>query len=350
MKKRPTQQDVARLAGVSRGTVSLVINGMADGRVPISEETRLRVMAAVEELGYEPDASARALRSGDTRTIGLVIPDIRNPHFWDNVAGVEQAARAAGYHLLFTSLDLMAGETTEAVYKDLLSQRVDGVILMGKYLERTVEANKIVDQLRLRGLYMVEISDRYSPDHHVDSAVSDYHDATLEILYYLLQMGHRRIGFIYGVAPGLMETGMDRLQPYQECLHMAGLPLDEDLIFYTGPTVEDGYQGMLHLLKMSSRPTAVLAINDLLAMGAVRAAADLGLSIPRDVSLVGFDDIFSCSYQVPRLTTVSKDAVNMGREAVRLLIERIRDPQQPLKHINFPARLIMRESTGPAPV
>src|SRR5512138_2655774 len=116
--KRPTQLDVARIAGVSRATVSLVANGQVDGRVPISAETRARVLKAIEELGYEPDARAQALRSGDTKIIGLIVPDIRNPHFWDNVFGVEQEANRAGYNIMFTSMGLRE-EYDEALLKDL---------------------------------------------------------------------------------------------------------------------------------------------------------------------------------------------------------------------------------------
>src|SRR5512136_1953547 len=128
--KRPTQVDVARLAGVSRATVSYVINGLADVQVPISEQTRRRVLEAIEELGYEPDARAQPLRSGSTKTIGLILPDIRNPHFWQTADGVEQEIRAAGYHLLLSSVDL-SPDYGEDIFKELSRRRIDGLILMG---------------------------------------------------------------------------------------------------------------------------------------------------------------------------------------------------------------------------
>ena len=131
--KRPTQVDVARLAGVSRATVSYVVNGLTDGRVPISEETCQRVLDAVAELGYEPDARAQALRSGDTKTVGLIIPDIRNPHFWEYADGVEQEASASGYHILLSST-APDNEYAEDIFKDLSRQRIDGLILMGSFI------------------------------------------------------------------------------------------------------------------------------------------------------------------------------------------------------------------------
>jgi len=126
--------------------------------------------------------------------------------------------------------------------------------------------------------------------------------------------------------------------------------LDQDLIIHCGPIIEDGYQAGIQLLKRSERPTAIIAINDLLAIGVLRAAGDLGLHIPTDLSLVSFDDIPQANYLVPRLTTASKDAVRLGREAVKLLLERLRDSSRPRQIITLPTRFIIRESTGPAPV
>jgi len=175
-----------------------------------------------------------------------------------------------------------------------------------------------------------------------------------------LSLQHRRIGLIYGVLPPRdslqtaylpveYEGGEDRLLPYQDSLQAAGLPVDQDLIVTCGPTIEDGYQAALQILKLPTRPTALIAINDLLAIGALRAAGDLGLLVPTDLSLVGYDDISFANYLVPRLTTSSKDAVRMGREALKMLLARIEDPDRPRQRADLPARLIIRESTGPAP-
>jgi LacI family transcriptional regulator len=345
--KRPTQVDVARLAGVSRATVSYVINGQADGRIPISAETRQRVMDAVAELGYEPDARAQALRSGDTKTIGLIIPDIHNPHFWENAEGVEQEARASGYHLLLSSMDLSA-EYGQDIFKNLSGRRIDGLILMGSFVDQSDEAQDTLARLLRRRLSIVEITDHYNVDHNVDSVVADYRAATMETMSHLLSLQHRRIGLIYGVATP--ELAVDRLQPYQDSLQATGLQVEQDLIVNCGPTIEEGYQAALQLLQLPELPTAIIAINDLLAIGALRAAADLGLRVPADLSLVSYDDIPEAKYLVPRLTTVSKDAARLGREAVRLVLERIQDPGRPRQRIDVPAQFIIRESTGPAPV
>lgn len=352
--KRPTQVDVARLAGVSTATVSYVVNGLADGRVPISEETRLRVLEAIEQLGYEPDARAQALRLGNSQTVGLILPDIHNPHFWQTADGVEQELRAAGYHLLLSSADLDPDHGKE-IFKEM-SRRTDGLILMSAYVFQSAEAQKLLTHLLKRRFPIVKIGEH--PD--IDCVVSNYEAATRESMAYLLALQHKRIGLIYGVRSPWESLdsaslqvgaagGLDRLLPYRESLLAAGLPIDPELIVTCGTTIEDGYQAALHLLRLPLRPTALLAINDLLAVGALRAASDLGLRIPDDLSLVGYDDIPLASYLAPRLTTSSKDMVRVGREAVKLLLARIQEPDQPHQKIDVQARFIVRESTGPAP-
>ena len=353
--KRPTQTDVARLAGVSRATVSYVLNGVAHDRVPISEETRERVLAVVEELGYEPDARAQALRSGHTNTIGLIIPDIRNPHFWQAADGVEQELRASGYHLLLSSADL-SPEYGEDVFKQLSRRRIDGLILLSSHIFQSEGAQKILTQLLKRRFPIARIGEHPT----IDCVASNYEAATREAIAYLLSLQHRRIGLIYGVRPpwdtigsadlpGDSAGGMDRLFPYRDCLRAAGLPVDPALIVTCGMTIEDGYQAALQLLKLPARPTALLVINDLLAIGALRAAGDLGLRVPADLSVLGYDDIPLASYLAPRLTTSSKDMVRVGREAAKLLLARIRDPDRPHQRVDIQARFIIRESTGPAP-
>jgi len=346
--KRPTQVDVAQVAGVSRATVSFVINDATDRRVPISEETRQRVLKAVEELGYIPDTRAQALRSGDSKTIGLIIPDMHNPHFWENAEGTELEARAAGYHLLLSSMELNTKYGVD-IFNDLAGRRIDGLILMGLILERSDEAKATLAHLHKlkRRLAIVEISDRPNNDRDIDCVLSDYRAVTGEMISHLVSLQHKRIGMVYGTATP--ELAIDRFEPYKASLQAASLPFDPDLVAYCGPTLEDGYQAALKLLKLSPRPTAIIAINDLMAISVLRAAGDLGLTVPRDLSLVSFDDIPVAKYMVPTLTTATKDAVRLGREAVRLVLARIQDPTQPRQKIYVPARLILRESTGLAP-
>lgn len=344
--RRPTQHDVARLAGVSRGTVSYVVNGLADGNVPISPETQARVWAAVEQLGYVPDAGARALRSGSSQTIALVIPDLNNPHFWETAAGVEQEARAAGYRLLFSSMALNE-QYGEDIFKDLSGRRIDAVILMGSITDHSKESEKTLDLALKRGLPIIEIHDRERRHPRVDCVISNYSNATREVIAHLLGLGHTRIGLLYGVAQTMLAE--DRLIPYRESLQAAGIPVDESLIAYCGPEVEEGYQAARTLLARADRPTAIIAINDLMSIATLRAAADFALRVPDDLSVVGFDDILLSRYMTPRLTTATKDTLELGRAATRVALNRVLEPNQPRQVVHFPTRLIIRDSTAPAP-
>jgi LacI family transcriptional regulator len=345
--KRPTQADVAKLAGVSRATVSYVVNNQSGGRVPISEETRQRVLDAVAELDYVPDARAQALRSGSTKTIGLIIPDIQNPHFWEVANGVEQEAYAAGYHILLSSIP-PENIKAEEIFKNLSHRRIDGLIMIPSFIYHSEEAQKILAYLLKRRVPIVGMmADLGNINFDIDRVISDYRETTFEVMNHLLSLQHRRIGLIYGIV--VPELGKDRLDPYKESLQAAGLPIDPELIVECGPTIEDSYNAARKLLELPSRPTALIALNDTLAVGALRAIKDLNMDVPQDVSLFGYDDIPLAKYLVPRLSTASKDGGKTGQEATRLLLARLQDPDRPPQKIRLPARLILRESIGPAP-
>lgn len=345
--KRPSQVDVAKLAGVSRATVSYVINNQTDGPIPISEETRQRVLEAIAELGYVPDASAQALRLGSTKTIGLIIPDIHNPHFWQVADGVEQEADDAGYHILLSSIP-PEKKSAEDNFQSLANRQIDGLVMIPSFIYQSDEAQKTLARLIKRRFPIVGMmGDQGGTFQKIDRVISDYRDITAEVMQYLLSLGHKRIGIIYGIA--VPNLGTDRLFVYKESLQTAGLPVDPSLIIECGPTIEDSYHATKKLLDLPSRPTALLAINDLLAIGALRAINDYGLEVPRDISLFGYDDMPLSKYLVPRLSTASKDGENIGRTAIRLLLARLNDPELPPQVVRLPARLILRESTGPAP-
>lgn len=345
--KRPTQADVARLAGVSRATVSYVINNQTGGRVPISEETRQRVLDAITELDYVPDARAQALRSGNTKTIGLIIPDIHNPFFWEIADGVENEASAAGYHILLSSIP-PENKDAEEIFRNLSHRRIDGLVMVPSFIYHSEDAQETLAYLLKRRVPIVGMMADYKGAGDIpDRVISDYRDVTLEVMSHLLALQHRRIGFIFGIA--VPELGSDRMDAYRESLQGAGLAVDPDLIIECGPTLDDSYHATRQLLELPSPPTALLVINDLLAIGALRAIRDLNLNVPEDISLFGYDDIPLAKYLVPRLSTASKDGEKMGREATRLLLARLQDPERPPQEIRLPAHLILRESTGPAP-
>lgn len=333
--RRPTQKDVAQRAGVSRSTVSYVLNDQTELKIPISDETRKRVMDAIAELGYEPDARAQSLRSGSTNIVGVIIPILQNPFFWQILEGISESLQEAGYslHLAHHPLDLQQEANT---IRELTRQPVDGFILLAaaKYL-----LPRLTDYLEKSGRPVVEITAAKAKFDHV---VHDYSQGTRELMMHLLELGHRRIGFIYGISRDVQ--GFDRLLIYREVLAEAGLQPYE---MHCGENLEESYQAAHNLLTAKDRPTALIVINDMLAMAVMRAASDLGLSIPHDLSVAGFDDIPFSNYMLPRLTTVSGKAEESGRDAVRMLLRRFADPELPQQVTTTKVQLIVRESTGP---
>lgn len=340
--KRPTQQDVAKLAGVSRATVSYVINGLTDGYVTITVETRERVMKAIAELGYQPDARAQSLRSGTTNTIGLLIPDMHNPHYWQIAAGVESELQTKGFDVLLMSAALNPERELHSV-KTLSGRRVDGLILILTYYNH-VRAE--VDALVRQGKPLVLIGTAAST---MDIARTSYKDGAVEVMKHLLQQGHRRIGFVYVRNEAYPEQGTDRLVTYRQGLQSVGLHTDDSLIRYCGTTIDDGYKAALSLLDLASPPSAIIAINDMLAMGVMKAVNDRNLRIPDDISIASFDDIEMAAYLNPPLTTVHIDAEELGRAATRLIFRRLQEPTLTPQEIFVPGHLIIRGTTGKAP-
>lgn len=333
--KRPTQKDVARRAGVSRSTVSYVLNDQTDLKVPISAETRQRVLNVIAELGYEPDARAQSLRRGHTKTVGVILPTIQNPFFWQILSGISNELQSAGYSVY---LSLHPEQKVRAL-QELVQQRVDGFILLASVKRLSPE---ITNYLRTAERPAVEIT---AGEAEFDLVSHSYASGTRALVAYLLELGHRQIGFIYGV--GEEVQGFDRLLAYRQVLQEAGLSDNTCFEVHCGEKMEDAYQAAYALLSQPDRPTALLVINDMLAIAVMRAASDLGLAVPGDLSVAGFDDIPFSSYTMPRLTTVSGMAEESGREAVRLLLRRLAEPDLPQQVVTSEMQLIVRESTGP---
>ncbi|MEZ4666354.1 MAG: LacI family DNA-binding transcriptional regulator [Anaerolineae bacterium] len=333
--KRPTQIDVARRAGVSRSTVSYVLNDQTELKIPISDETRQRVMDAIAELGYEPDARAQSLRSGSTNIVGVIIPAIQNPFFWQMLSGISSGLQEAGYslHLTHHPLDLQQEAIT---IRELTRQPVDGFILLAaaKYL-----LPRLTNYLRNSGKPVVEITAAVAEFDHV---VHTYSDGTRDLMAHLLDLGHQRIGFVYGISKEVQ--GFDRLLIYREILAAANLTPYE---IHCSESLDDAYEAAFQLLNRPDRPTALLVINDMLAVPVMRAAYDLGLTIPDDLSIASFDDIPASKFLVPRLTTVSGKAEESGRVAVQLLLKRFAEPDLLQQVIMTRSELVIRESTGP---
>jgi LacI family transcriptional regulator len=342
--RSPTQADVAHLAGVSRATVSYVLSGRTGGSISVADETRARVLQSASQLGYEPNAAAQSLRLRTNKTIGLLVPDTGNPYYWQLLQGAESEAQACGYDILMVNTALDPNREREAV-RAVLRRRVDGLLIILAFQDHVVEE---VRRIVGRRNAVVLIGEATKIDERLDSVRSDHAGGAVQMMQHLLDLGHRLIGFVFGVAgPPL---GQERLLAYHETLRDAGVEGDETLIEHCGVTLEEGYRAAQRLLDRSPRPTAILVINDLLSIGVLRAVHERGMRIPEDISVAGFDDIAISCYLTPPLTTVQVHAEEVGRTAMRLCVDRMRDPERPPRSVCVPAVLVRRGSTGPAPV
>jgi LacI family transcriptional regulator len=331
-----TSGDVARLAGVSRATVSYVIN---NGPRPVSEAARTRVLESIRQLGYQPNEVARNLRLQRTSTLGLIVPDTHNPYFSEVGRGVERVAFESGYSVILChsryQLDL------EMQYVDLLhAQRVAGVILIP-----STSNYAPYQKLKKYGIKTVVI-DRLVPDGIMPGLMADNFQGGFLATNHLLELGHRRIGYIR--RPVDLSHSLGRFEGYQAALSEYGIPQIDNLVVTGGFVLSDGHRAAKELLALPERPTAIFAYNDIMAIGALRGLYELGLKVPKDFSLVGFDDIAQASFTCPSLTTIYIPKYEMGQHGADLLISIIEQRDSP-PNLQKPLdmKLIIRESTGP---
>jgi DNA-binding LacI/PurR family transcriptional regulator len=328
-------KEIAKLAGVSVATVSNVVNGYR----PVTETTRRRVQRAIEELGYSPNVSARHLRRGRTGIIALAIPELTNPYFAELAEVTFRVASALDYTVL---LDHTEGdrETELMLTQGTRAQVIDGLILSPVQLDRA-------DLLeRTNTTPMVLIGERvYGVSY--DHIAIDNLAASIAATEHLLSLGRRRIAFVGAQSDVNRQPAHLRLEGYRQAIERAGLAFDPALVVITAQFGrEDGAQGLRQLMELPERPDAVFAYNDLIAVGVLRAAADLGLKVPADLAVAGFDDIEEGRYSTPALTTVSPDKDLLGRTAVTSLIGRLEGTctDEP-REIPVPFALVVREST-----
>lgn len=333
MARRPTIVDVARLAGVSKATVARVINGEQE---LVRLETRERVLEAAAQLGYERNAIAGSLRTNQTNMIALSIPDITNP-FWTVVArGAQDTLERYGFATVTVNSD-WSREREQQYLRLVRRNRFDGLIIN--------PASVSNDELKDLRIPVVTLGggENY-PD--FDAVGSDTEQAAQDLLAYLLELGHRQIGLISGQSRrGKAHTRYHSYVMFHARNH---LPLDDRLVYRTAFSDEAGFEAMTYLLKLDEAPTAVFAANDMLAIGALKAAYALGWKVPEDISIVGMDDIYAAAITQPPLTTVAKPKYEIGCRAAELLIQALRSPRRsPPEHIKLPCQLARRGTTAP---
>jgi LacI family transcriptional regulator len=329
---RATIMQVAERAGVSIATVSRVLNNVPR---QVRSATRRRVLRVIRELDFRPNALARSLHQRRTRTVGLIIPDIANAYYAQIARGIEEALSRREYTLIACNTDRRADRISHYLAA-LVEKQVDGIILggggtlHGRHMAAFVGCGV---STVLIGRYGVDL-----PAIRVDNVAG-----AREAAHHLLALGHRRIAVLAG--PKSSTTTMDRLAGYREACSAAGVRIPAGWFVYGDLRPECGREAAERLLAGRSRPTAVLAINDQMAIGAMRAVFRRGLRVPEDVSVVGFDDIALASYVTPALTTMALPLHAMGVAAGEMILGALAGDTQP-REIWFTPRLVVRESSA----
>lgn len=339
MVKRVRSQDVADLAGVSRTTVSFVLND--DRRFTIPPETRKKVLDAADQLGYVPNASAQALASRKAKAIGLIMT--RTPQYIASdaflpqvIAGLMDVIKQHKLSLLIDYVD--PGRQIE-IYRGLVgAKHIDGMILLTP--RNDDEGLKHLSELDVPVVVMGELpnDENYSVD--VDNRV-----AARQAVDFLISQGHQRIACILN-APQPYSSANQRLLGYMDALQAAGIPQDDTIVQYADFDPKSGYQQMNRLLENNSSLTAVFVASDLVAVGAIAAIREAGLRIPEDLSVIGFDNLPLSEFLDPPLTTIKMPAQKLAQQACYLLMELMKGHSPEDKHPKFDTELVVRKSTG----
>lgn len=330
-KDRVTIRDVAARARVSHQTVSRVINDSARVR----PETRERVMSAIADLGYHPNALARSMARGRSHTLACIAPNLTDYTFASLISGAEIEARRHGYFWLSASAP--DSETfAELVTELVTSRRAEGLMVVNPYADDRYH--------HLPHDFPLAFAGARPREGDTNSVSLDDVCAAYEATKHLLNLGHRRIGMVTG--PLAEDAGQDRCQGYEQALREANIEPAAELIIEGNWLAQSGYDAFMQLVHAGELPSAIFAHNDLMAAGILRAARDLGLEVPADLSVIGVDDIPLAEFFEPPLTTIDQDFHFIGREAARLLIRSIEQPDAPRRHLRMPVELVVRRSTA----
>ena len=334
MTGRATIIDIARAAGVSKSTVSLVLTGAGK----IKPETERVVRAAMRDLGYVYNRGAASLRNPQTRIVGMVINDLSNPFFAELAIGIERALRTSGYIPFMANTAESLLRQAEVV-RSMREHGASGVILCPTM---DTDADEMASLAAL-GIPLV-LAIRRIPGAKVSLVASDNRGGAEQAARRLLALGHRRIAFIGGVSP--MGVRQDRLAGLDDAFTARGLALDPSHVIEAPPTKKGGFDAMMRLLARPDRPTATLCFNDVVAIGAMLALAREGMMAGRDMAVIGFDDTSEARQMSPALTTVSVGSGDLGERAGQMLLRQIeRTADGPETYVGE-ARLVVRESCG----
>lgn len=326
-------KDVAREAGVSTATVSHVINKTKH----VTDKTRERVLIAIERCSYYPNANARTLASGRSKMIGLLVSDIANPFFPELVKSFETAAFERGYNIVLLNTNYDAKRAADYVRR-LIELKVAGVALMTSELDPA-----LIDDLARKRVNVV-FHNLGMAGQHMSNMLVDYAVGIEEAVHHLVSLGHKKIVHISG--PAFFRSAIIRREAFIDSMsrHLPNMPT---AVFEGDFKFEGGRRAASEILAAGELPTAVVVANDMMAFGAMQEFRAAGLQIPRDISIVGFDDISFAAQTDPPLTTVCSPRLEIGRRAVEALMMTIERPSQPGMEVRIPTYLIKRSSTAP---
>jgi len=326
-----TISDIAKMAGVSKATVSRVLNNSK----PVSSEVRNKVMHVIEETGFKPSALARGLATKETKLIGVVIPDVANPIFSELVKGMEEEANNSGYNVLLCNTYL--DQSKEMQYLQVLKDKeVDGIIFLTTH--ETEEQVKF-----FKSFSKPVVTDRKFKQMDLPSVGVNDFEASYEAVNYLINLSHSRIAMVRGPIQD-QSHGSNRYLGYIKAMEDNDLEIDETRILEGDFTVKAGYEAMGKLLAVKKSPSAVFFANDLMAVGGIRCIVDSGLQVPEDISVIGFDDIPIASMFIPSLTTVKQPTFEVGIKMMEKVVHLIRGKEDE-KHSVFETKLMLRNST-----
>jgi len=334
--ERLTMEEIARLAGVSKSTVSKVFNN--DERISVA--TREKVLKIAKKFNYRPSRVPRSLKTKRTKAVGLVLPNVMNPFFPGIIKGVEDVALENGYMVVFCNTDEQVEK--ETLYFQMFEDHwIDGIIISGVTGE-SEEEKKYIKDLHKKGIHVVLI-DREIEGYFTNVVMIDNQGAAFKATKHLLDLGHRRIGFIS--APLKIRIFTERLKGYKKALAETGVDFGKDLVIEGDQTSKSGEEAVRYFLSLKNPPTAIFATNDVMAIGALRELQRNNLKVPDDVSVVGFDDIPLASLVNPPLTTIAQPIYEIGAQAMKLLIRNIEKKDVVKSKIILDTKLVIREST-----
>jgi LacI family transcriptional regulator len=338
--RRVTIKDVSRLAGVSIAAASRALNGKQD----VAADKRARIIEAAERLGYVPNSLARGLAMGKTKTIGVIVTDNSSPVYARILRSIEQVANREGFGVLMAN----SADSQDQALRNLdmlLASQVSGVLLVPVQSDR-----RDLERLRASGTPFVLLLRRFADDLDSDFVITDNVKGGYLATRHLVELGHKRIGHIAG--PALVSTAEERLEGYRRALAEGGLQLDPRLIVRTPYTIEGGEDSARRLFGLADPPTAIFAATDRQAVGALKAADELGLRVPRDVALVGGDDIELAEFLAVPLTTFHQRADDIGVRGMQMLLSRLEqedDDDRTPEQVVLAPDLVIRASCGAQP-